>query len=48
MNNTYTGCSVFDKTNTTSTGFEILTGIDKYYITGLPKKEDLGIPDENE
>ena len=48
MNNTYTGCSVFDKTNTTSTGFEIFTGIDQYYITRLPKKEDLGILEDKE
>jgi len=34
--------------NTTDTDFEILTGIDKFYITELPEKEELPLPERDE
>ncbi len=48
MANTISGSSMFNKLNTTSSDFKILTGIDKVYCNQLPKKEEIDKPDNKE
>jgi hypothetical protein len=48
MANTISSGTMFNKMNTTSSDFKILTGIDKVYSNQLPKKEEMDLPDNKE